>query len=64
MSIAQRSELAVWLLETHPTQVLDGTHTRNVSNFVFGGLDVQFDQRSNLDRQVRHNLDMITQMPT
>ena len=54
LSVAQRTEAALWLVETHATRVVDGTGTRNIPNFVFGGVDLQFDRKKSLDRQVRY----------
>ncbi|KAH9911259.1 uncharacterized protein B0H18DRAFT_1128971 [Fomitopsis serialis] len=55
LSVAQRTEVVVWLLETHPTVVNDVTGTRNgtrnIANFVFGGVEYHFDRKKNLDRE-------------
>ncbi|KAH9913170.1 uncharacterized protein B0H18DRAFT_1126528 [Fomitopsis serialis] len=41
-----------WLLETHPTEVNDGSGTRNIANFVFGGVEFHFDRKKKLDREL------------
>ncbi|KAH9923571.1 uncharacterized protein B0H18DRAFT_1120415 [Fomitopsis serialis] len=51
LSVAQRREVAVWLLETHPSAVNDDNKARSIPNFVFGGVDIQFDRDKNLDRK-------------
>ncbi|KAH9913044.1 uncharacterized protein B0H18DRAFT_1126621 [Fomitopsis serialis] len=51
LSVAQRTEAAFWLLETHPTVVSDGTKKRGIPNFVFGGIEIHFDRKKKLDRE-------------
>lgn len=52
LSFTQRSSIALWLLDTHPTEVTDGTGMRNIQNFIFGGLELVFDKEKNLDPKV------------
>lgn len=54
LSLSQRSALANWLLQTHPTRVKDGI--RNVPNFIFGGLNIVFDKSNNIDVKVSKNI--------
>ncbi|EPT05426.1 hypothetical protein FOMPIDRAFT_95343 [Fomitopsis schrenkii] len=49
LSFTQRSSIALWLLDTHPTEVTNGTGMRNIPNFIFGGLELVFDKEKNLD---------------
>ncbi|KAH9910261.1 uncharacterized protein B0H18DRAFT_1130471 [Fomitopsis serialis] len=51
LSVAQRTEIAGWLLETHSTTVTDGSRKRNIANFVFGGIEFHFDRKKKLDRE-------------
>ncbi|KAH9910915.1 uncharacterized protein B0H18DRAFT_962690 [Fomitopsis serialis] len=52
LTVPQRTEVVVWLLETHPTEVNDGSGTRNIANFVFGGVEFHFDRKKKLDREL------------
>ena len=52
LTMVQRTQAASWLVEAHPMKVMDGTGTRNVPNFVFGGVELHFDSKKELDRKV------------
>ncbi|KAH9914861.1 uncharacterized protein B0H18DRAFT_959597 [Fomitopsis serialis] len=49
LSAEQRSRAAAWLLKAHPTQVNDGTGSRNIPNFVFSDINIVFNDRKQLD---------------
>lgn len=51
LSVVQRSNVAMWLLEGHPTEVNDGSGTQQIMNFVFGGLELVYDGNRNLDKE-------------
>ena len=53
LSVPQRTEAAIWLVKTHTMPVVDGTQTRNIPNFVYGGIVLRFDDKNQLDHQVR-----------
>lgn len=52
MSFSQRCSLALWLLETHETEVTDGTGMRNIPNFIFGGIELVYKKDKSLDTKV------------
>ena len=52
MSFSQRCSLALWLLETHKTEVTDGTGMRNIPNFIFGGIELVYKKDKSLDTKV------------
>ncbi|KAH9914147.1 uncharacterized protein B0H18DRAFT_141827 [Fomitopsis serialis] len=54
LSAEQRSSAAAWLLKAHPTQVNDGTGSRNIPNFVFSDISLVFDSRKRLDVKASH----------
>ncbi|KAI0710275.1 hypothetical protein C8Q72DRAFT_909803 [Fomitopsis betulina] len=41
--------LALWLLETHETEVTDGTGMCNIPNFIFGSIELVYKQDKSLD---------------
>ncbi|KAI0725077.1 hypothetical protein C8Q72DRAFT_934623 [Fomitopsis betulina] len=49
MSFSQCCSLALWLLETHQTEVTDGTGMRNIPNFIFGGIELVYKKDKSLD---------------
>ncbi|KAH9911636.1 Sec63 Brl domain-containing protein [Fomitopsis serialis] len=58
LSAEQRSRAAAWLLMAHPTQVNDGTGSRNIPNFVFSDINIVFDDRKQLNvKESRFNED-------
>lgn len=58
LTVAQRNEVAAWLVEMRPTHAFDGERMRKskIPNFVFGGVEFHFDAQKKLDHQVRHGL--------
>ena len=42
MLFTQRCSLALWLFETHETEVTDGTGMRNIPNFIFGSIELVY----------------------
>ena len=52
MSFSQRCSLALWLLETHETEVTDGTGMRNIPNFIFSGIKLVYKKDKSLDTKV------------
>ncbi|KAI0734089.1 hypothetical protein C8Q72DRAFT_927770 [Fomitopsis betulina] len=48
MSFSQCCSLALWLLETHETEVTDGTGMCNIPNFIFGGIELVYKKDKSL----------------
>ena len=44
--------LALWLLETHETEVTDSTGMCNIPNFIFGGIKLVYKKDKSLDTKV------------
>ena len=52
MSFSQRCSLALWLLETHETEVTDGTGMCNIPNFIFGSIELVYKKDKSLNTKV------------
>ena len=52
MLFSLRCSLALWLLKTRETEVMDSTGMRNIPNFIFGGIELVYKKDKSLDTKV------------